>query len=94
MRSFVNIKFSRNGEITLSFTYEGKSCHSHEFYVANISFNVIRNSRENFQIYSNWLQCKKKSEDSIRYKGVNILTGLITDQTQNDRKTPYGARLG
>ena len=28
---FREIKSSRNGEITLSFTYEGKSCHSREF---------------------------------------------------------------
>ena len=31
MRSFVKIKSSRNGEITLSFTDEGKSCHRREF---------------------------------------------------------------
>ena len=31
MRSFVKIKSSRIGEITLSFTDEGKSCHSREF---------------------------------------------------------------
>ena len=31
MRSFVKIKSSRKGEITLSFTDKGKSCHSHEF---------------------------------------------------------------
>ena len=29
--SFVKIKSSRNGEVTLSFTVEGKSCHSREF---------------------------------------------------------------
>ena len=31
MRSFVKIRSSRNGEITLSFTDEGKSCHSRDF---------------------------------------------------------------
>ena len=31
MRSFVKIKSSRNGEITLSFTGVVKSCHSREF---------------------------------------------------------------
>ena len=41
MRSFVKIKPSGNGEITLSFTYEGIFCHSCEFYVANMSFNAI-----------------------------------------------------
>ena len=31
MRSFVKIKSSGNGTITLSFTDEGKSCHSRDF---------------------------------------------------------------
>ena len=31
MRSFVKIKSSRTGEITLSFTSEGKPCHSRNF---------------------------------------------------------------
>ena len=31
MRSFVKITYSRIGKITLSFTDEDKSCHSHEF---------------------------------------------------------------
>ena len=35
------IKSSQNGEITLSFTDEGKSCHRRKFYVANMSFNAI-----------------------------------------------------
>ena len=30
-RSFMKIKSSPNGKITLSFTYEGKSCHSCKF---------------------------------------------------------------
>ena len=30
-RSFVKIKYSRNGEISLSFTDIGESCPSHEF---------------------------------------------------------------
>ena len=49
MRSFVKIKPSRNGEITLSFTDIGKSylsCENHalvvNFNVANMSFNAIR----------------------------------------------------
>ena len=54
MRSFVKLRSSRNGEITLSFTDEGKSCHSRDFYVSNMSFNAIRekNSHEIFRIYS------------------------------------------
>ena len=31
VRSFVKIKFSRNGEITMSFTDIGESCPSHDF---------------------------------------------------------------
>ena len=45
MRSFVKIKSSRNGEITLSFTDIGKSCPSRDFYVANMSFNTTRGNR-------------------------------------------------
>ena len=48
MRSFVKIKPSRNGDITLSFTDLGKSCTVHNFFtsqaclltlVANIKFS-------------------------------------------------------
>ena len=49
MRNFVKIKFSRNGEITMSFVNMAKSCPSHEFLIANMSYNPIY---ENFQIYS------------------------------------------
>ena len=43
MRSFVKIKPSRIGDITLSFTDMGKSCPVREFvYVVNVSFNAIR----------------------------------------------------
>ena len=42
MRSFVKIKPSRFGDITLSSTDRGKSCPVRDFYVANVSFNAIR----------------------------------------------------
>ena len=45
MQSFVKIKSSQNGKITLSFTYESKLCHSCGFYVANMSFNAIRENK-------------------------------------------------
>ena len=39
---FVKIISSRNGEITLSFNIgEGKSCHSRDFYIANMSFKTL-----------------------------------------------------
>ena len=42
MRSFVKIKPSRNGKITLSFIDIGKSCLSREFFhITNMSFNAI-----------------------------------------------------
>ena len=41
MRSFVKIKLSRNGEITLLFTDEGKYPLVVNFNVANISFSAI-----------------------------------------------------
>ena len=40
MRSFVKIKPSRIGDITLSFTDIGKSCPVRDFYIANVSFNI------------------------------------------------------
>ena len=45
MRSFVKLRSSRNGKITLSYTDEGKSCHSRDFYVSNMSFNAIRENK-------------------------------------------------
>ena len=42
MQSFVKIKSSQNGEITLSFTDLGKSCISDEFLT---SFNSIRKNK-------------------------------------------------
>ena len=50
----MKIKSSQNGENTLSFTDEGKSCQSREFFVANMSVNAIceKKSKDNFQIYS------------------------------------------
>ena len=47
MRSFVKIKPSRNGKITLSFIDIGKSCLSRAriFHVTNMSFNAIRENK-------------------------------------------------
>ena len=45
MRSFVKIRPSRNREITLSFTYIGKSCLSCEFNVSNMSFKAFRENK-------------------------------------------------
>ena len=45
MRSFRKIKPSRSGDITLSFTDIGKSCFVCDFYVANVSFNDIRENK-------------------------------------------------
>ena len=41
MRSFVIMKSSINGEITLSFTGKGKSCPSREFLTLQYSFNAV-----------------------------------------------------
>ena len=50
MRSFVKIKSSRNGEITLSFTDIGKSCPSCEYLTPQIClltlFTKIKFSRK------------------------------------------------
>ena len=46
MRSFLKIKPSRIGAITLSFTDKGKSCSVQDFlYVANVSFEAIRKNK-------------------------------------------------
>ena len=46
MRSFAKIKASCNGENSLSFTDVVKSCQSRDFfYVANMSFNAIRENK-------------------------------------------------
>ena len=45
MRSFVKIKSSRNGEITLSFTDIGKSYPSRDFLMSQICFNAIRENK-------------------------------------------------
>ena len=45
MRSFVKIKPSQVCDITLSFTDIGKSCPVHDFYVASVSFNAIRENK-------------------------------------------------
>ena len=41
MRSFVKMKSSQNGEITLSFSDIVKSCQSQIFSIANMLFNAI-----------------------------------------------------
>ena len=54
-RSFVKIKSSQNGEINLSFTYEGKSCHNRECLHHKYVFNAIRENKiltEISEIYS------------------------------------------
>ena len=45
MRSFIKIKSSRNGEITLSFTDEGKSCHGRDFLRRKYVFKAIRENK-------------------------------------------------
>ena len=46
MLSFVKIKPSLIGDITLSFTDKGKSCPVRDFfYVANVSFNAIQENK-------------------------------------------------
>ena len=45
MRSFVKIKPSRIGDITLSLTDIGITCSVPDFYDANVSFNAIRESK-------------------------------------------------
>ena len=45
MRSFVKIKTSRKGEITMSFTDMSKTCPNRIFYIANMSFNAIRKNK-------------------------------------------------
>ena len=41
----MKIKSSKNGKITLSFTDIDESCSSHEFNVASMSFNAVRENK-------------------------------------------------
>ena len=55
MRSFVKIKFSQKGEITLSTTDIGESYHSREHFRSKVCLLTLfakLKSRENFRIYS------------------------------------------
>ena len=45
MRSFAKKKASGNCENFLSFTDVAKSCRSRDFFVANMSFNAIRENK-------------------------------------------------
>ena len=45
MRSFVKIKSSQNGEITLSFTDIEKSCPSREYIASQICLRAIRENK-------------------------------------------------
>ena len=60
MRSFVKIKSSRNGEITLPFTDNGKLCPSREFLTPQIClltlFAKIKFSRKYPEIISSFHQ--------------------------------------
>ena len=45
MRSFMKIKPSQNGKITLSFTDVGESCPSCKFLTRQMSFNAIHENK-------------------------------------------------
>ena len=45
MRSFVKIKSSQIGEITLPFTDKSKSHHRREFLTSQMCFNAIRENK-------------------------------------------------
>ena len=80
MRNFVKIKSLRDGEITLSLTDIGKSCHCCEFItVANMSFNAIRKNKilskiSEFRRNCNLYKVQNSVIASIRY--VNRRSGL------------------
>ena len=61
MLSFVEIKPSRNGNITLSFTDVGKSCPSREFFTSQICLNTIRENKMLAKI-SEFTVLEEKSE--------------------------------
>ena len=67
VQSFVKIKSSHNGEITLSFTDIGKACHSPEFQMSlrNMSFNAIRENKilaKKIRIYSMFSMTRYRSK--------------------------------
>ena len=56
MQSFVKIKSWRNGEITLSFTYEGMLCHIGEFLRRKYVFKRYSLKFANLQYQSHVLK--------------------------------------
>ena len=79
MRSFMKIKSSRNGVITLSFTDEGKTCHSREFYVADMSFNAVRENKILAKISEFTVLILKSTGSTIRQV-------FIGDQMESGKK--------
>ena len=71
MRSFVKIKPLRNGEVY-------KFSHCHEFYVANVSFNPIRENK----ILANISEfTEMKLHHFIKYLCAKRACALIRDNT-------------
>ena len=63
MRSFVKIKLTRIGDIILTFTVRVNHALFAIFYVANVSFNAIRENKilgkiSEFTVYGIWIYMK------------------------------------
>ena len=76
MRSLVKIKPSRNGEITLSFTDVGKSCHSRDL---------------TWQIHASLLSLFAKNKFSRKYSEYMSLNYIRTYSGNNSDGIQQGA---
>ena len=63
MRSFVKIKSSRNGEITLSFTDIGKSCLSCKLLTLQICLLMLFAKNKILAKISKFTVCNQREED-------------------------------
>ena len=69
MRSFVKIKLSRNGKITLSFIDIGESCHNRDFFhITDMSFNAIRENKILAKISESTVFCQSDRLHLLSYQ--------------------------
>ena len=81
MRSFVKIKPSRNGKITLSFIDIGTSCPSRFFFhITNISFNAIRENKILAKISESTVVCSDRHANERYYRQTDA-HALVQENT-------------
>ena len=95
MRSFVKMKSSRKGEITMSFTDMSKTCPNRIFYIANMSFNAIRKNKTLAKI-SEFTVSYKLQNYTDRYSFVkrkSPCSHLVTNMQAVPGRSPIGVKM-